>query len=40
MTPLLTIMTDEPDYLPGQLVSIAGSASEIIPFESLQFTVS
>ena len=36
---LLTIMTDEPNYLPGQLVSIAGSVSEIIPFESLQFTV-
>ena len=36
---LLTIMADEPDYLPGQLVTITGSTSEIIPFESLQFTI-
>lgn len=37
---LLTIMTDEPEYIPGQLVAITGSTSEIIPFESLQFTIS
>ncbi len=36
---LLTIMADEIDYLPGQLVTITGSTSEIIPFESLQFTI-
>ncbi len=36
---LLSIMTDEPEYLPGQLVNISGSTSEIIPFESLQFTI-
>ncbi len=36
---LLTIMTDELDYLPGQLVTITGSTSEIIPFESLRFTI-
>jgi len=36
---LLTIMADETEYLPGQLVSITGSTSEIIPFESLQFTI-
>ena len=36
---LLTIMADEPEYLPGQLVTITGSTSEIIPFESLQFTI-
>jgi hypothetical protein len=32
-------MADEIDYLPGQLVTITGSTSEIIPFESLQFTI-
>jgi hypothetical protein len=36
---LLTIMADEIDYLPGQLVTITGSTSEIIPFESLHFTI-
>jgi len=36
---LLSIMADEPEYLPGQLVTITGSTSEIIPFESLQFTI-
>jgi hypothetical protein len=36
---LLSIMADEVDYLPGQLVTITGSTSEIIPFESLQFTI-
>jgi hypothetical protein len=33
-------MADEPEYLPGQLVTITGSTSEIIPFESLHFTIS
>jgi hypothetical protein len=36
---LLIIMTDETEYIPGQLVTITGSTSEIIPFESLQFTI-
>jgi len=36
---LLTIMTDESEYIPGQSVTITGSTSKIIPFESLQFTV-
>jgi hypothetical protein len=36
---LLTIVADESEYLPGQLVTITGSTSEIIPFESLQFTI-
>jgi hypothetical protein len=36
---LLTIKADEPEYLPGQLITITGSTSEIIPFESLQFTI-
>jgi hypothetical protein len=36
---LLTIMADETEYLPGQLVTITGSTSEIIPFESLHFTI-
>jgi hypothetical protein len=36
---LLIIMANEPEYLPGQLVTITGSTSEIIPFESLQFTI-
>jgi hypothetical protein len=36
---LLTIMADEPNYIPGQLITITGSTSEIITFESLQFTI-
>jgi len=36
---LLTIMADQPEYLPGQLVTMTGSTSKIIPFESLQFTI-
>jgi hypothetical protein len=36
---LLTIVSDEPSYLPGQLVTITGTTSEIIPFESLHFTI-
>jgi len=36
---LLTITADEPEYFPGQLVTITASTSEIIPFESLQFTI-
>jgi hypothetical protein len=35
----LTIMTDDSEYLSGQLVTITGVTSEIIPFESLQFTI-
>jgi len=36
---LLTITTDDPEYIPGQLVTITGSTSVIIPFESLDFTI-
>jgi len=36
---LLTIVSDESNYVPGQLVTIIGSTSKIIPFESLQFTI-
>jgi hypothetical protein len=35
----LTIMTEHSDYLPGQFITITGSTSEIIPFESLDFTI-
>jgi len=35
----LTIMVDEAEYLPGQSVTITGSTSETIPFESLHFTI-
>ena len=31
--------TDKLQYIPGQMVSIAGFASEIIPFEGMKFTV-
>lgn len=36
---LLNVIANESDYLPGQLVTITGSTSKIIPFESLQFTI-
>ena len=36
---LLTVMTENSDYFPGQLITITGSTSEIIPFESIQFTI-
>jgi len=36
---LLTVKTENSDYFPGQLITIAGSTSEIIPFESIQFTI-
>jgi hypothetical protein len=32
-------MTDKSEYLPGQLVTITGVTSEIILYESLQFTI-
>ena len=35
----LTVMTENSDYFPGQLITITGSTSEIIPFESIQFTI-
>ena len=35
----LTVMADKSEYLPGQLVTITGVSSEIILYESLQFTV-
>ena len=36
---LLTVTTENSDYFPGQLITITGSTSEIIPFESIQFTI-
>ncbi|MDA7495537.1 lamin tail domain-containing protein [Nitrosopumilus sp.] len=36
---LLTVMTENSVYFPGQLITITGSTSEIIPFESIQFTI-
>ena len=35
----LDITTDKLQYIPGQMVSIIGFASEIIPFEGMKFTV-
>jgi hypothetical protein len=35
----LTVMTGKSEYLPGQLVTITGVTSEIILYESLQFTI-
>ena len=35
----LTVMADKSEYLPGQLVTITGVTSEIILYESLQFTI-
>ena len=35
----LDIVTDKLQYVPGQMVSIIGFASEIIPFEGMKFTV-
>ena len=35
----LSISTDESQYLLGDIVSISGFTSEVIPFEGLQFTV-
>ena len=35
----LTVMADKSEYLPGQLVTITGVSSEIILYESLQFTI-
>ena len=33
------IATDKSQYIPGQLVSITGFTSEVIPFEGMKFTV-
>ena len=35
-----TVETDKRQYIPGELVSIDGFISEIIPFESIKFTIS
>jgi len=35
----LTISTDKSQYVPGQIVSIIGFASDIIPFEGMKFTI-
>jgi hypothetical protein len=34
-----SIQTEESEYFSGELVTFTGSTSEIIPFESLQFTI-
>jgi len=34
-----SVITDKSQYIPGQLVSITGFASEIIPFEGMKLTV-
>jgi hypothetical protein len=36
---LLTVMTENSDYFPGQLITMTGTTSKIIPFESIQFTI-
>ncbi|MBT3761145.1 MAG: lamin tail domain-containing protein [Candidatus Nitrosopelagicus sp.] len=36
---LLTVKTENSDYFPGQLITITGNTSEIIPFESIKFTI-
>ena len=35
----LSIITDKSQYIPGQLVSITGFASNIIPYEGMKFTL-
>lgn len=35
----LSILTDSPQYLPGQKVLISGFASEIVPFKGMKFSV-
>ena len=35
----LFIITDRSQYIPGQLVSITGFASEIVPFEGMKFMI-
>ena len=35
----LTLTTDKSQYIPGQMVSIIGTANEIIEFEGMKFTV-
>lgn len=35
----LTLTTDKSQYIPGQMVSIIGTANEIIPFAGMKFTV-
>jgi uncharacterized protein YfaS (alpha-2-macroglobulin family) len=35
----LSIVTDKSQYIPGQMVTITGFATDIIPFEGMKFTV-
>ena len=35
----LTVMTTKSEYVPGQLVTVTGFTSKIVPFESLKFSV-
>ena len=34
-----SIQTDESEYFSGELITLTGTVSEIIPFESMQFTI-
>ena len=36
---LLTVMTTKSEYVPGQLVTVTGFTSKIVPFESIKFSV-
>ena len=35
----LSMITDKSQYIPGQLVTISGFASDIIPFQGMKFTI-
>ena len=35
----LTLITDKSQYIPGQFIYITGTATEIIPFEGMKFTL-
>ena len=35
----LSLLTDQSQYIPGQTVTISGFATEIIPFEGMNFSV-
>ena len=36
---LFSLITDQSQYIPGQMVSIVGIATEIIEFEGMKFTI-
>lgn len=35
----LSIMTDKPQYIPGQTIILTGTTSEVIPFQGLKFNI-